>query len=417
MELDFSQGCLMLVKNKTTDNTWFLRFYEDKGGKRVYRKQRIGTIREFPHRSDAEKAVHFLRAKINSEVRSPETVNALIAHYSKHELTEDRKSFATVDAHGSYIRLHILPKWGPLKLTEVKTVAVELWLDSMSFAPGTKTKIRNIMSAIFSHGIRHEWITFNPISKVRCSAKRLREPDVLTPDEFQALLKELGLRERVMVMLAGLTGLRRSEIFALRWSDVDFRNMEVAVNRSCVRNRFGKVKTDASGRPVPLHFSVYSLLMEWRKESLYRKDQDFLFPSVRLNGTKPVTPDMVLKKIIRPALQKAEVSGKVIGWHTFRHSLATNLRSMGADVKVPQELLRHANSRITMDLYTRAVSADSEARVGGMWKCCWGKLGTGEGNHSFSSLVRFLVLPLSHKPLILSGLWRGRRGSNPRPLP
>jgi len=42
--------------------------------------------------------------------------------------------------------------------------------------------------------------------------------------------------------------------------------------------------------------------------------------------------------------------GKVIGWHSFRHSLATNLRSMGVDVKVAQELLRHANSRITLDL-------------------------------------------------------------------
>lgn len=161
----FQQGCLMLVKNKTTDNTWFLRFYEDQGGKRVYRKQRIGTIREFPHRRDAEKAVHALRANINSGARSPETVDALITHYSKHELTEDRKSFATVEAHESYIRLHILPRWGSLRLSEVKTVAVELWLHSIPFAPGTKTKIRNIMSAIFSHGIRHEWFAFNPISK------------------------------------------------------------------------------------------------------------------------------------------------------------------------------------------------------------------------------------------------------------
>jgi site-specific recombinase XerD len=73
---------------------------------------------------------------------------------------------------------------------------------------------------------------------------------------------------------------------------------------------------------------------------------------------------MVLKKIIRPALVRAEGTGKVIGWHSFRHSLATNLRSMGVDVKVAQELLRHANSRITMDLYTRAVSADKRLASG-----------------------------------------------------
>jgi integrase len=199
---------------------------------------------------------------------------------------------------------------------------------------------------------------FNPISKVRCSAKRLREPDVLTPGEFQMLLKELSLRERVMVMLAGSTGLRRSELFALRWSDINFFTMEVAVTRSCVRNRFGTVKTEASGKPVPLHQSVCDLLVEWRKESPYNSDDNFLFPSLRMNGTQPLMPDMVLKKIIRPALVRAGITDKVIGWHSFRHSLATNLRSLGVDVKVAQELLRHANSRTTMDIYTQAVSAD-----------------------------------------------------------
>ena len=53
---------------------------------------------------------------------------------------------------------------------------------------------------------------------------------------------------------------------------------------------------------------------------------------------------MVLNKIIRPALREAGIVFKTIGWHSFRHTLATNLRSRGVDVKVAQELLRHANS-------------------------------------------------------------------------
>jgi site-specific recombinase XerD len=109
---------------------------------------------------------------------------------------------------------------------------------------------------------------------------------------------------------------------------------------------------------------VLDKLVLWRKETAYRGEGDFLFPSEWLNGTKPLTPDMVLKKIIRPALDRANGKGKVIGWHSFRHSLATNLRSLGVDVKVAQDLLRHANSRITMDWYTQAISSDKRNSSG-----------------------------------------------------
>jgi integrase len=80
-----------------------------------------------------------------------------------------------------------------------------------------------------------------------------------------------------MVMLAGKTGLRRSELFALRWSDIDFQKVEVAVTRSCVRGRFGKVKTEASAKPVPLHKLVYDMLLSWRLVTAYGGEGDFLF--------------------------------------------------------------------------------------------------------------------------------------------
>ena len=60
----------------------------------------------------------------------------------------------------------------------------------------------------------------------------------------------------------------------------------------------------------------------------------------------------------------AGISGKTIGWHSFRHSLATNLRSLDVDVKTAQELLRHANSRTTLYLYTRATSSEKRQASG-----------------------------------------------------
>jgi integrase len=95
--------------------------------------------------------------------------------------------------------------------------------------------------------------------------------------------------------------------------------------------------------------------LEWRKQSPYATDLDFLFPSVRSKGDRPLSPDRILKKSIRPALAKIGVAGKQIGWHSFRHSLATNLRSLGVDIKVAQELMRHSSCRTTLDVYTRAV--------------------------------------------------------------
>jgi len=124
---------------------------------------------------------------------------------------------------------------------------------------------------------------------------------VLSPTEFAALLPELHLRERTMVMLAGSTGLRRSEMMALVWRDIDLILMQIHVRRSCVRNPFGDTKTEASRKPVPLHPSVVRYLELWRAESAYQGEDDFLFPSERLHGKKPLSPDMVLKRpFVRP---------------------------------------------------------------------------------------------------------------------
>jgi integrase len=364
----FQQGSLLKQKRKSGPDVWVFRWYDETSGKRTYKKRNLGTVRDLPSRRDAEQAVADFRANINVEVRVPITVSELIAHYRKHELTADKKAFATIESTSIYLTNHIAPKWGEKWLSDVRTVEVEEWLHALPYAPATKSKIRNIMSAVFNHAIRYEWTHRNPITKVRASSKRLREPDVLTPAEFSALVEELPLRVKAMVVLAGSTGLRRSELVALTWRDVDPLLMQINVLRSCVRGRFGDTKTEASRKPVPLHASVVECLDVWRKESRYNSEGDFLFPSVRNEGRTPVTPDMILKKIIRPALGRAKIIGKKIGWHSFRHSLATNLRAAGADLKTAQELLRHANSRITLDIYTRAISANKREATIKLWR-------------------------------------------------
>jgi len=84
----FQNGSLTLVKNMKADDSWFFRYHEDVDGRRVHRNLRIGTVRDFPRRRDAERAVLSLRSTINSGVRSPETVGDLVAHYPLSEFLD-----------------------------------------------------------------------------------------------------------------------------------------------------------------------------------------------------------------------------------------------------------------------------------------------------------------------------------------
>jgi integrase len=77
-------------------------------------------------------------------------------------------------------------------------------------------------------------------------------------------------------------------------------------------------------------------------------------------GEQPYWPDNLMKRYIKP-VARANGIYKNIGWHTFRHTFGTLLKANGEDVKTLQELLRHANSRITLDVYTQAVGSNKRA--------------------------------------------------------
>ena len=75
---------------------------------------------------------------------------------------------------------------------------------------------------------------------------------------------------------------------------------------------------------------------------------------------QPYWPDNLIKRHIKPVARSIGIN-KNIGWHTFRHSFGTLLKANGEDVKTVQELLQHANSRITLDVYTQAVNSNKRA--------------------------------------------------------
>ena len=200
----------------------------------------------------------------------------------------------------------------------------------------------------------------NPIRLVRQSAKRRTTPSVLTPAEIKALINGLGLRERTLVLLAASTGLRQSELFGLKWGDINFAQGTMNVTRSIVYGVVGPCKTESSQKPVPVHPTVLDALAKWREVCRYNKSDDWVFASRRHRGRKPIWGQAILRKYIRPVAQNVGIQ-KRFGWHTFRHTYSTLLRSVGTEFKVMQELLRHSSFRSTPDVYTQAVTPAKHA--------------------------------------------------------
>jgi integrase len=329
----------------------------------------LGTIEQLPNETAAQKAVAAIRADINAESPrmnlTPITVQTLVEHYGQKELGEDSsKTYATCRTYEGYFRKWILPRWGQHKLKDVRAVAVEEWLRSLKLSNGSKAKMRNIMHAVFNHAIRWEWHERNPISHVRQSSKRGKIPVVLTIDEVGALLHLLKEPARTAVFLAVMTGLRVGELLALKWSDCNFEKGQLSVTRSIVMQRVGDCKTEASRKPVPLDPRLAEALNKWRLMSPYPRPEDWIFASPHSNGSLPYWPSAFFRAHILLAANALGIEG--IGWHTFRRTYATLLKANGEDVKTVQELMRHANSLVTMNLYAQAVTQtkrDAQSRV------------------------------------------------------
>ncbi len=146
-----------------------------------------------------------------------------------------------------------------------------------------------------------------------------------------------------------------SELFGLKWNDIDFQKNEISVTRSIVFQVVGPCKTEASQKPVPLDPRLAEALHTWRRYTRYRAADDWVFASPAARGQKPYWGQCLMRTIIRPAATKVGIT-QHIGWHTFRHTYSSLLRANRTDIKVTQELLRHASSRVTLDTYTQAVT-------------------------------------------------------------
>ncbi len=354
----YQHGHLRRVKRKRGPDVWEFLWRElGPDGRRRQRTLTIGNVNEFRTEWDALNHIQTMRANINREVAPTAlmTFGDLVNHYRQTELLAENKTDKTRTTYLVYLRKWILPKWGREYLHSIKPVVVEQWLHSLDgLSNGSKAKIRNIMSGLFSHAIRYEMAERNPITAVRQSSKRERVPVILDVGELHRLFEELALRERAMIVCDALTGMRRSELMGLQWQDLDFIGRRINIVRSVVDQAIVKCKTEASRKPVVMDEHIEQALIAWRQESNHTAPTDWVWASTQMAGRQPLWLSTIMRYYIQPAARRAGINKKV-GWHTFRHTFSTLIKSLGVDARVVQELLRHASFRTTMDSYTQAL--------------------------------------------------------------
>jgi len=368
----------MLRKEKRAIGTvWVFRWSEELNGRRHQHKDVIGTTKEFPTEAAANQEADRLRCRLNENKQylslKAITFGELINHYLNHELS--RLSKSTRKANKRYIKNWIEPDWHGHLAGGMKTMQIQEWLDKIQRPDGTKLKIKNVMSTIFSHGVRWELVERNPVcgqggspghrgasTGVRQSNRVSIRRVVLAPDVVRQTLEQLPIREATMALVDAVTALRASELIGLKWKNVEW---DTGILRSEFALVEGELKeTKSRNNPLPLAESVLQVLRLWREKTAYRSNEDWIFASPHYHGKTPYTYQILFRRHIRPVIEK--ISGiksskeAPIGWHTLRRSLATLLISNGENVKVAQSQLRHTTPKITLELYAQAVSADQQ---------------------------------------------------------
>ena len=289
----------------------------------------------------------------------------LLSDWLNHWYQDFKKPNLRPNTQMSYERRiyqHIIPNLGGIQLDKLTTSDIQQFytdlkqngrlLQTELYGEGlsdqTVRGIHTTLHAALDNAVSEKLIFRNPADGCRLPPAKAREMQVLTPEEIQRLLiqaKEDGCFELLLLELS--TGLRRGEICALQWSDLNFRTGELRVERQVHRAKGELVisppKTKAANRSVILPASVLSVLKEY-KETVTSK---WMFPSP-VNEDSPRDPATVRKRL-QIVLERAGC--KKVRFHDLRHTFSTVSLEHGMDVKTLSTIIGHVSSSTTLNIY------------------------------------------------------------------
>ncbi len=339
--------CVVYSKKR---GTWHLKWFENGEPKR----KQLGTIRELPTRSEAEKAAEPMRRLLKKPIKQVPIVRELVTQFREEKMS---KRHSTRLACESRLDNRVLPRWGDLPITEVQPRPVELWLGTLPLSPKSKVHVRGLMRQLWDYAMFRGDVPVerNPMELVtiKGATRRERQPRSLTVEEFQKFVELLEEPLRTIALVCICFGLRISECLGLRWNDVDWLNGKLRVERGIVRQAVGDVKTIYSGRMMSIDAEMLAVLKAWRQTTKFASESDWIFASPVKLGRLPVSYPWVWK-MFHHAGDSAGIG--MLGTHSLRHSYRSWLDAVGTPIAVQQKLMRHSDIRTTMNIYGDVVT-------------------------------------------------------------
>jgi integrase len=334
-----SRGSVVFDKRRKVYNY----LYCEKGSRRT---KLIGHKRDVPTDSAAWKIVdEVIRPSLRAEpeIHEAETVKAIAARYEAERIPA---RFSTARMYRSWLRNHIVPRWGAVSVNELQPRDVELWLRSLALSPKSKAHIRAMLRILVDFAM---WsglmnVSRNPIELVvvKGATKRTRHPRSLTVEEFQKLISELGEPFRTMAQIAVCFGLRVSELLALQWRDVDWLNGKLRIERAIVMQNLDEVKTTASRKHMAIAPELLEVLKLWHSLTQFSEPTDWIFASTVKLGRLPISY-CHYERQLQAAGNRTGI-GK-LGTHAMRHTYRSWLDAVGTPIAVQQRMMRHTDIR------------------------------------------------------------------------
>lgn len=330
-------------------------------------KRKQKTVSGFKTKKEAEKACAEMIAQIENGdylEASKDTLGQFLEEWLKSAAKQTMRA-TTYDGYTRSIHHRIIPELGHIKLTDLKPIHVQKFYSKLVDEGMSAEYIRflhSILRSALNTAVKWQLIQKSIMTSVEVPRLSRKEKQTWTLEQAQQFLeyaKQKGTRRYIVYLLAIYTGMRRGEIFGLRWKDIDFENGKISINQtlSWVSGQghvFQEAKTKRSHRSISISDFVLEELkrhrLEQRKEKLRMgelyNDQDLVAASAY---GKPMTPNGVVKYFKKLTI---EADLPIMRFHDLRHTHATIMLKLGEHPKIVSERLGHSTIQMTLNLYS-----------------------------------------------------------------